>query len=98
LDYKNRLLNLKKSWFFFDQGMVALGADISAYSSPLNLTSVNQEWSKGPVSWGKTSLEESTVESGKVETAEGAWAYSAEVGYHFIKGKKIVIQNQDQKG
>lgn len=98
MDYKNRLLNLKKAWFFFDEGMVALGADISAYSSPLNLTSVNQEWSKGPVVWGKTPAEEMSIEAGKVETSEGSWAYSADVGYHFIKGKKIVIQNQDQKG
>lgn len=39
----------KKAWFFFDDEVVCLGADISSMAREVITTTVNQAWAKGPV-------------------------------------------------
>lgn len=93
MDFKHRLLALKKSWFFHDQVMVALGAGITGFHWQNTQTTINQEWSKTPIIYNDLVLD-----SGKVDIAQGSWAYANGVGYQLLNGKRFHLQNSLQKG
>lgn len=93
MDFKYRLLVAKKSWFFHDDVMVALGSGISGFDWQNTTTSINQEWSTGPIIYGEQKLE-----TGKADIGEGSWAHANNVGYELIRGKRFHLQNDIQKG
>lgn len=47
LDYDE--VTAKKAWFFFDDEVVCLGADINSLAKEAITTSINQAWAKGPL-------------------------------------------------
>jgi chondroitin AC lyase len=70
-----------KSYFFFDGGLVALGAGISGTNLE---TTINQTQWRGPITWGEGSKSNQIAESGGTfdeAVHQPAWLYHDGVGY-----------------
>nr|WP_121269191.1 chondroitinase-AC [Pedobacter schmidteae] len=91
-------LEAKKSWFFFDNEIVCLGAGIKSNTAENITTTVNQCWLNGSV-W-------SAANSGKIgrgKTLEfkepgQSWFLHDGVGYYFPQGADVSLSTQQQKG
>lgn len=85
----------RKSYFTFDEGMVALGAGIASTSDAPVHTTVNQTSAKA-----NASLDGAAVAAGTDRrTASGArWAYNDEVGYVFAPDQAVTVSNRTQSG
>jgi len=91
-------VNARKSWFFFDDEVVCLGAAINATAAETINTTVNQCLLNGSV----------TVSSGgsTSELSKGAynyngnlqWALHGNIGYFFPQGGNLRLTNQTQTG
>ncbi|KAF2330617.1 Ig-like domain-containing protein [Flavobacterium daemonense] len=92
-------VNARKSWFFFDDEVVCLGAAINATAAETINTTVNQCLLSGNVtvsSNGSTSV----LSSGGVYNYNGnlQWALHGNVGYFFPQGGNLQLTNQTQTG
>ncbi|MFB4352590.1 discoidin domain-containing protein [Microbacterium sp. LS_15] len=87
--------NARKSYFTFDEGMVALGTGIVSTSDAPVHTTVNQASAKS-----NASLDGAAVAPGTDrQAATGArWAYNDEVGYVFAPGQAVTVSNRTQSG
>lgn len=85
----------QKSYFTFDDEMVALGTGISSSSAAPVHTTVNQVVAKP-----NASVNGAPVPSGTDAAAvEGpAWAYNDEVGYVFPAGQRVLVSNTSRTG
>jgi hyaluronate lyase len=80
-----RQLSAKKSWFLFDDELVALGADIRSTAAGKTV---------------ETIVENRRVTSDPMFTADpnGAWAHQAGIGYYFPDGAPWQSLNQPHSG
>ncbi len=85
----------QKSYFSFDEGMVALGAGIDSTSDAPVHTTINQA-----VATENASVDGRAVEAGTEGAAVGGagWAYNDEVGYVFAGGQDVKVSNTTQSG
>ncbi|WP_329380418.1 polysaccharide lyase family 8 super-sandwich domain-containing protein [Streptomyces sp. NBC_01716] len=84
----------RKSYFYFDDEMVALGAGISSTSAHAIHTTVNQGAARSNASVGGRA-----VRPGTDSAATGAsWAYNDEIGYVFPNGGPLKVSNKEQTG
>ena len=97
LDFKSGKLSAKKSWFFFDQGMVALGAQIHCAGCMPVYTSINQEWSKTPIQYSSKGLIKS-LEEGQIKNQDLDWAFANGTGYLMLSKNELTLQNKEQSG
>jgi chondroitin AC lyase len=91
------LLKAKKSWFFFDQEYVCLGADINSRPNLPVVTTVNQALLRGDV----TVMERGEVKklsAGNRGLTEVSWVYHDKVGYIFPESVAIEVANQVKEG
>lgn len=85
----------QKSYFYFDDEMVALGAGIRSTSSAEIHTTVNQVDAKG-----NAGVDGAPIASGtdaKV-IAGASWAYNDKVGYVFPGDEAVTVSNKTQTG
>ncbi|MCE7044513.1 polysaccharide lyase family 8 super-sandwich domain-containing protein [Dyadobacter sp. CY312] len=89
----------KKSWFYFDEEIVCLGAGInSSATQPIN-TTVNQCLLKTDVTVSDAVNNVSVLNGGIHDyTNNLKWALQGNVGYFFPKDGNITISNQTQTG
>lgn len=84
----------RKSYFYFDDEMVALGAGISSTSESAVHTTVNQGAARANATVGGKPLR-----PGADSAATGAtWAYNDEIGYVFPAGGPLKVSNKEQSG
>ncbi|MFD8161539.1 polysaccharide lyase family 8 super-sandwich domain-containing protein [Streptomyces malaysiensis] len=84
----------RKSYFYFDDEVVALGAGISSTSQHAVHTTVNQGAARSNASVGGKA-----VRPGTDSAATGAsWAYNDEIGYVFPEGGPLKVSNKEQTG
>ncbi|AZM50466.1 hypothetical protein DMB38_35920 [Streptomyces sp. WAC 06738] len=84
----------RKSYFYFDDEMVALGAGITSTSEHAVHTTVNQGAARGNATVGGKA-----VRPGTDSVATGAsWAYNDEIGYVFPEGGPLRVSNKEQSG
>lgn len=84
----------RKSYFYFDDEMVALGAGISSTSENAVHTTVNQGAARANATVGGKPLRPGTDSA-----AIGAsWAYNDEIGYVFPAGGPLKVSNKAQSG
>ncbi|RII08660.1 Chondroitinase-AC precursor [Streptomyces sp. YIM 130001] len=84
----------RKSYFYFDDEMVALGAGITSTSEHAVHTTVNQGAARSNASVGGKA-----VRPGTDSAATGAsWAYNDEIGYVFPQGGPLKVSNKAQSG
>lgn len=85
----------QKSYFSFDEGMVALGAGIGSTSDAAVHTTINQASAKSNASVGGQPVAAGTDQQG---VGGAAWAYNDEVGYVFAAGQDVKVSNKTQSG
>jgi chondroitin AC lyase len=85
----------QKSYFYFDDEMVALGAGIRSTSTAEIHTTVNQVDAAG-----NASVDGQKVASGTSDqvVADPAWAYNDKVGYVFPTHDAVTVSNTTQTG
>lgn len=85
----------QKSYFAFDEGMVALGTGITSTSDAPVHTTINQA-----IAGDDASIDGEAVAPGTADrrVAGARWAYNDEVGYVFAGGQDITVANATQTG
>lgn len=90
-------VSAKKAWFFFDNEIVCLGADINTTAKENLTTTINQAWLNGSVDLS----DDRTIKSGEsvnYEAKKNSWLYHANTGYYFPEGANLSLSTQKQTG
>ncbi len=85
-------LEAKKSWFFFDDEYVCLGAGIKASSNNSVVTTLNQNLLLGDVRTGSEG-DSKILASGTHQLKGQNWVYSDQVAYVFTKPQDVHVAN-----
>jgi len=91
------LLEAKKSWFFFDEEYVCLGADIKSLANLPLATTVNQVLMRSEVIV-KQGGSVKKLPRGNRQLKEVEWVYQDRVGYIFPQPSIIHLSNQEEEG
>ena len=83
-------LKARKSWFFFDNEYVCLGAGINAKGKQAVFTTLNQLLLQGEVH-AKVGQEPKILERGKHELKDLDWIYHDRVGYFMLAPQEIEL-------
>lgn len=90
-------LKVKKSWFFFDQAIFAMGAGISCPGCEVVMTTLNQTLSKGDVKLIDSNRNVSLLTSEESQNDLFA-VFHQNVGYVFPSEQQVNVSNKNQKG
>lgn len=90
-------LSAKKSWFFFNEEYVCLGADISSKSDFPVATTLNQVLMRSDVSILQNGTRQS-VPKGSRTLQKVKWVYQDKVGYIFPQPATVNLSNQTETG
>ncbi len=96
-DFERNGLTAKKSWFFFDEGVVCLGAGISAAAGGAVVTTLNQCSLDGDVlltEGGKPAI----IDRGEHASSAADWLWHDRVAYVFLEPAPLRIQNDARSG
>jgi chondroitin AC lyase len=96
-DFERNGLTAKKSWFFFDEGVVCLGAGISAAPGGAVVTTLNQCNLDGDVLMtenGKPTI----LDRGEHASNAADWLWHDQVAYVFLEPATLRIQNDARSG
>ena len=96
-DWQRGKLTAKKSWFFFDDCVVCLGAGITAESEADVITTLNQCYLAGDVVLAD-SHGSSLLSQGKHESESAKWLWHDSVGYVFLKPADLHVENEAKSG
>ena len=96
-DSPHNNLTVKKSWFFFDDYYVCLGADINSTDNYPVATTLNQTLLRGKVS--VSNGQQTTEQKNGTRTMNNVkWVFHDNIGYIFPKAQNIGLSNQTEKG
>lgn len=87
----------KKSWYFFDNEVVCLGAGIQSTSTYPVHTTVNQCFLKGGILIDKGDKEE-TLANGSHTLQAPQWVLHDKIGYFFPQKEEVFLTAQTQSG
>lgn len=87
----------KKSWYFFDNEVVCLGAGIQSTSTYPVHTTVNQCFLKGGILVDKGDKEE-TLANGSHTLQAPQWVLHDKIGYFFPQKEEVFLTAQTQSG
>jgi len=91
------MLEAKKSWFFFDEEYVCLGAGIKPKKSLPIVTTINQVLLRSEVSIMQDG-QKKILPNGNREAENVKWVYQDKIGYIFPTPTKVTISNQAETG
>jgi chondroitin AC lyase len=91
------LLKAKKSWFFFDEEYVCLGAGIHSRPNLPVVTTVNQALLRGDVTV-KEKEEVKKLSSGNRGLTNVSWVYHDKIGYIFPGSAAVEVANEVKEG
>jgi len=97
LDYKRDSLYAQKSWFFFEDAIVCLGAGIHSGENKEVRTTVNQSYFRGNV-LVKQVAGVQTAANGEHTLEKVSWVLHDNWGYFFPGNAVIQISNRQQPG
>ena len=90
-------LTAKKAWFFIDNAMICLGADISSGKSDLVSTTLNQTFLKGDVYYFDGSVKKMSPES-QISSNKMKWIYHNKIAYYSLQNQRITVSDKTQYG
>ncbi|MFI3316443.1 MAG: polysaccharide lyase family 8 super-sandwich domain-containing protein [Rikenellaceae bacterium] len=91
-------ITAKKSWFFFDDEYVCLGADINSSSQLPLVTTIEQVGLDGKVII-KAKKDASELRRNKcLDEKKVEWVHHNNIGYYFPEHQNVVVSNQEQSG
>lgn len=97
VDFALDALTARKSWFFFDQEYVCLGAGITCRSENAVVTTVNQCRLEGGVRAAEAG-EVRDLEQGTHDLGSPAWVLHDEIAYVFLAPAQVRLRNESQEG
>lgn len=97
LAYSRDSLVAQKSWFFFDDAIVCLGAGIRSAEDKEVRTTINQSFLQGPVQVGQAAAAR-TLEAGQHPLTGVSWVLHDRWGYYFPGNASVEIANRSQSG
>ncbi|MBO9595238.1 MAG: polysaccharide lyase 8 family protein [Niabella sp.] len=86
----------KKSWFFFDDEVVCLGAGICSNAPESITTTINQAWAKGTIVVNENGNSRKLGQS--LTAVRPRWVWHDSIAYFFPAPSPIVISNKEQSG
>lgn len=89
-------VSAKKAWFFFDDEIVCLGADIQSTSDKNVTTTLNQAWLQGDVSTSGPKVLANDVEP--LHFTRNGWLFHDGIGYLFPEETDAYVSTQVQTG
>jgi len=100
LDLSHTYISLKKSWFFFDDEVVALGCDIQSNDAEHSVvTTLNQCHQNGPAKIQQTDNKISTInQSDEKVYSSVKWVHHDDIGYVFPKNSDITMSLEEHTG
>jgi chondroitin AC lyase len=101
LDLDNAGIKAKKSWFFFDDEIVCLGAAITDNSNREVRTTINQTWMKEPSSYnvaGNTNEITQSISSSVYANTNLKYIRNGKIGYYFPNQGNIKYKTESQSG
>ncbi|MGM0489450.1 MAG: polysaccharide lyase family 8 super-sandwich domain-containing protein [Planctomycetota bacterium] len=98
-DFKSAhdMLEARKSWFFFDDEYVCLGADIKSDPNLPVVTTINQVLMRSDVSIMQDGKSE-TLRQGEHELSDVKWVHHDRVGYIMPDPASIIVSNRVEEG
>ncbi len=97
LAYQRDSLSAQKSWFFFNEATICLGAGIHSEENKPVFTTVNQSFLHGDV-LVKQGTVAKTLETGEHALKNVPWVIHDNWGYYFPGHAAISITNREQSG
>ncbi|MDL2322580.1 DNRLRE domain-containing protein [Bacteroidales bacterium OttesenSCG-928-A17] len=101
-EYSSVNTEAKKSWFFFDDEVVCLGAGIKSTAALQVNTTLDQSLLSGDVTVIKTDNTNEVYTSSEKGSRSFdnnlSWVLHRKVGYYLPEGGKLVVNNQTQSG
>ncbi|MBE7169676.1 MAG: polysaccharide lyase 8 family protein [Williamsia sp.] len=97
LAYSRDSLYAQKAWFFFDDAVICLGADIHSALDKEVRTTVNQSYLHGPVQV-KQATGTHALEAGQHPLSAVSWVLHDKWGYFFPGGASVEVSNRAQSG
>lgn len=97
MDYNRDKLSLHKSWFLFDQEMVALGSVINSYSGLDIYTNINQTLLRGDILVGKSGSV-SKAQGGKQTIQDVDYVLHNQIGYYFPEKQTVELDSGTREG
>jgi|APSaa5957512622_1039677.scaffolds.fasta_scaffold00625_11 chondroitin AC lyase len=97
MDFVRGGLRARKSWFFFDEGYLCLGAGITCPSEHTVETTINQCLKAGPVTVSDTEGEIREIE-GQREVDKPRWIHHDSVAYILLSPSPATIQAETVTG
>ncbi|WP_268033736.1 polysaccharide lyase family 8 super-sandwich domain-containing protein [Algoriphagus sp. PAP.12] len=88
----------KKGWFFFDDKVICLGAEISANRDEPIYTTINQSLQKGDVQYSENVIFEKLTEPEHHFKQGIKWAFHDEIAYFFPQSQDIWLSAKSQSG
>jgi chondroitin AC lyase len=102
MDYKRHNVDVsaKKSWFFFDDYIVALGADInySSQSAGNVRSSVNQIKLKGDVVYSQSGMVKKLSRPQRIENSKIDWVHHRNTGYIVAANDSVSLYAENRSG
>lgn len=91
-------LSARKSWFYFDDAWVCLGAGIRSTSAFSVNTTLNQSRLHGPVYISTEEEFHPITSQSNLLRDDLVWVWHDSVGYFFPEGARVHVSNQTQSG
>lgn len=90
-------LTAKKAWFFIDNVMVCLGADITSDKDELVTTTLNQTFLNGDVVYFDGRVKKMNQDS-QISSADIKWVYHNKIGYYPLEKTQLTVSDKTQYG
>ena len=97
MQYNRDSLSANKSWFFFDDAIICLGAGIKTDLNKVVTTSVNQSFLKNEVLVSQSGKNNS-LKTGIHELQKVDWVIQDNWGYYFPGGANLKLENGPRTG
>ncbi len=97
LAYNRDSLHAQKSWFFFNEAVICLGAGINSDENKEVTTTINQSFLHGKV-LVKQAAASKTIEAGQHNLSDVSWILHDNWGYFFPRKAAIEVANRQQNG
>ncbi|HEY5390501.1 MAG TPA: polysaccharide lyase family 8 super-sandwich domain-containing protein, partial [Hanamia sp.] len=90
-------LTAKKAWFFIDNVMVCLGADITSDKDEPVTTTLNQSFLKGDVYYFDGSVKKMNLES-QISSDDFKWVYHNKIAYYPLQKTQLIVSDKTKYG
>jgi chondroitin AC lyase len=97
MDFNRDGVTVKKSWFFLDDQIIALGAGLSSSAEATTLTTINQCFRRGDVFVSMNNAPANKAPDGLTKLVGPAWVWHDHVGYLIPAGAVATLMLEQRR-